>query len=706
MRIVPDRESVSKMKRPYPTLGELHVLNCIVNTLENMEDVTVFFQPKVGSLRPDIVVLRKGYGCTIIEVKDWSIESYNVIKNENQEDGTEWYLKSTGAQITSPHLQVVNYKRRLFSESGLDLVKSFKPALYGIVKTIIVLTNSSHLDAKVASHKYVPVLGRDGIPESAEALLAALRLDNTLTPLHDNHHDAFLSVLDPRTVPEEPIISVTLSERQRSALLFPPSKRRKIRGIAGSGKTIVGVTAAARAAAEGLEVLYLVYNNAAKNGVESVLRSINIEFPRRSVTVETIFKLARPFHRIKEEQFLLANKYFEAANDSITQSLQKRISLPDYERYDLIVIDEAQDQEYEWMQTLERDYLTSDGSLLILADEGQNIYGLQLEERRVKTPITGSWFRLDEHKRSDLAISTLCDRFRHSFLGDSESNVLQTEISLGIIKLQIVQDQFPNSMSNCLLSNSELVATLSAHREARTSLIIARTSSIIRKVTDECRKICGDRGVLSSMMETDRQRAEIFVKELKHTIIKHESKTRCATVQLTDKEVAHVKMALANNQVDAAGNTQEKETATHLVTDRFGLGKRLDWHDTLLSLYDRTLAMVDKRFDDDQHFTQEPAQSYQNDIVHNYSFAIARLRNELKDAAFSNNSPVVISTAHSSKGIERERVYLLIDANWHTNPQANELLYTAMTRARSELYVICSALSPYRVFFDAFLNQS
>jgi hypothetical protein len=705
MRLVPDIETARKMNRPFPTLGELHVLEHIARVLGNEPDVEIYFQPKVASLRPDIVVLREGFGCSIIEVKDWVIGSYVVKLDNKMDSGTEWRSKSTGAEIMSPHLQVIKYKKRLFSEAGLDLSKVFNKSLYGTIRTVIILTNSSNEAAQAASHRYVPVLGRDGLPEDSSDLMRVLGLEKMSSSFTKECYHAIKSVLDPSKEPEPPVISVKLSERQISALKFPASRRRKIRGVAGSGKTIVGATLAARSAAEGLHVLYLVFNNAARHNSRNVLRSLDLEFPRAYVTIETVFKLASPFNKVTEDRFLVSNQFYEAARDKITEALKERVELPDSERYDVVIIDEAQDHEYEWMQVIEQYYLAPEGTMLVLADEAQNIYGTSLEEQRVKTPIPGTWFRLNEHKRSDPSISKLCDQFRRSFLGDSESNELQTEMGLGLVELHIVEDHSPGNLANCILANEKLVDILTGNNKDSTSLIIGRTSSIIGQVTDECRKYCGDRGTLSTMMETDQQRATLFLETLKSIFEKPVPVIRCASVTLTYGEADHIKEAVSCDWHEWKSN-KRAEIVELLLASNEGAKNRLNWVETLRSLYDRTLSLSERRFADLQHNDTPLPSSYKDDIVHEYSFGISKLRSELKEAAFIKNSRVVISTAHSSKGIERDQVFLLIDAHWHMSPQANELMYTAMSRARSELFLICSGKSPYRTFFDNYLDPA
>ncbi len=64
-----------------PTKGEIALLRFLEANLN--EHYEVYFNPYLNGDRPDIIILRKGYGALIIEVKDWNLESYFIDKNKN-----------------------------------------------------------------------------------------------------------------------------------------------------------------------------------------------------------------------------------------------------------------------------------------------------------------------------------------------------------------------------------------------------------------------------------------------------------------------------------------------------------------------------------------------------------------------------------------------------------------------------------------------
>src|SRR5690606_26011046 len=104
-QLYPDLELIINGKvKPEP--GELHLLQFLIKNLDNSFEV--YFNPYLNGDRPDIVILRKGYGVLIIEVKDYNLQSYELDKRKN------WIVSYNGAKIKSPISQVLKYKENLF----------------------------------------------------------------------------------------------------------------------------------------------------------------------------------------------------------------------------------------------------------------------------------------------------------------------------------------------------------------------------------------------------------------------------------------------------------------------------------------------------------------------------------------------------------------------------------------------------------------
>ena len=78
--LYPNLETIINGKvKPEP--GELHLLKYLINNLDDSYEI--YFNPMLNGDRPDIVILRKGFGVLIIEVKDYHLDSYELDNRKN-----------------------------------------------------------------------------------------------------------------------------------------------------------------------------------------------------------------------------------------------------------------------------------------------------------------------------------------------------------------------------------------------------------------------------------------------------------------------------------------------------------------------------------------------------------------------------------------------------------------------------------------------
>jgi hypothetical protein len=128
--LIPDLERAKAMKQK-PTAGELYLLEHLEKSLNPTSEV--YFQPCFNGDRPDVVILEKGLGLIIIEVKDWNLNLYSIDKKN------DWHLKEGGKGPKSPFRQVYRYKKNFFEihVNGM-LEKSLKdPRFFGLIKTYV-----------------------------------------------------------------------------------------------------------------------------------------------------------------------------------------------------------------------------------------------------------------------------------------------------------------------------------------------------------------------------------------------------------------------------------------------------------------------------------------------------------------------------------------------------------------------------------------
>lgn len=105
-KIYPTLENIERLKIN-PTKGELFLIKYLMQHLP--DDIEIYFQPFLNGDMPDIILMQKDVGVTIIEVKDWNLDLYKIDENN------KWYLKQNNALLKSPFKQVFSYKHNMFN---------------------------------------------------------------------------------------------------------------------------------------------------------------------------------------------------------------------------------------------------------------------------------------------------------------------------------------------------------------------------------------------------------------------------------------------------------------------------------------------------------------------------------------------------------------------------------------------------------------
>ena len=205
-----------------------------------------------------MLLIDKSFGVLVIEVKDCQIDNIKGI------EGYFWYMQDWHLQVEKPFQQVKDkhmyqLKKRIerSSEGGLiseggDLIVSFN-----YLVCLPFISEEDWLERFGTSHDHAKIIFKDAInPESIKEKIKLLPFRKT--PLSDDSFEQVLRVVTCSTAltrnPGAPIADTSsrgfyLRECRKSTCLLddrqvdvaysiPPSPQR-IRGLAGSGKTVV-----------------------------------------------------------------------------------------------------------------------------------------------------------------------------------------------------------------------------------------------------------------------------------------------------------------------------------------------------------------------------------------------------------------------------------------------------------------------------------
>ena len=372
-----------------PTEGELVLLEFLFDNLD--DSFEIFFQPWFNGDNPDIVLLKKNCGVVIIEVKDWLLSNFYI------DDKKKWRVKKNNACIISPLEQVFRYKQNIYSLhiNKLLELRIKNPKMFSFV----VCSLYFHKETKANLFKfciesfngdkeyknylgYFELLGQDSeSSENIAKIIKRRKLDKVNPLFTDELYHSFKRYLQPTWHQLENGIEINYSPKQKE-LIISQDKPQKIRGVAGSGKSMLLAKRAINANKRiHSKVLILTFNISLRNYLHDKLNEIRDKFYWGDFEILHYHE----FIRTKANNYNLPPlSISDYNNKNLFEKVKNRI-----QRYGAIFIDEVQDYEEEWLEIIKKYFLIdrSKSEYVVFADEKQNIYARELDSDR--KPYTG-----------------------------------------------------------------------------------------------------------------------------------------------------------------------------------------------------------------------------------------------------------------------------------------------------------------------------
>jgi hypothetical protein len=193
---------------------------------------------------------------------------------------------------------------------------------------------------------------------------------------------------------------IQLTEQQAEALEGLYCNRRVlVEGVAGSGKTILGLRRALAFAEEGTRTLFLCFNRRLAEHLGQVAQHENLTIRHFHGLCRDVCVTAPGGFQVPEEREAQARFWKEEAPVQMFLALD---DLPE-PRFDAIVVDEAQDFQASWWDPVEALLREPDGPLYIFFDRLQNLYGAALQ-----FPRTQAVFQLRVNCRNTRRLAEAC----------------------------------------------------------------------------------------------------------------------------------------------------------------------------------------------------------------------------------------------------------------------------------------------------------
>jgi hypothetical protein len=386
------------------------------------DDYIVYFEPDIQGRRPDFVIIGPDLGIVVLEVKDYTKNTLFQINHD------EWHIVTTSgdqAVIKSPMKQardnmfhVVDtlkkdksliqldgkYKFQLKFPYGHGVVftrlytKDFvQEGLYSVIEPNLCFTrdeidpdkegfSEEILMEKILNMFVVPFRLKESLSiEDINAiryhLFPEVRISAEYKPPVPYQDQLLLSLHDIKT----------MDLHQENLAKQIGDKNRLIRGVAGSGKTIILASRAKMLSKQNPDwkILILCYNISLSNVIQQMIHHMLNEpedlfdFDPNAKSVQNENIIVRNFHswlkndlRIREQQL----------PDIIEKLERNEAILP---TYDAVLIDEGQDFEADWLRLVSLLINADTQSLLLVEDRAQTIY----QRKRSYLEDTGLSFR-------------------------------------------------------------------------------------------------------------------------------------------------------------------------------------------------------------------------------------------------------------------------------------------------------------------------
>jgi hypothetical protein len=421
-------------------------------------DWEIFLRPHMNGDQPDIVLFKPQVGVTIIEIVTWEANAYVgrcekiVVKGKSIQKQKVYRIAEEGEiEVANPVRCLRSYKDRLqhlyFPELGELMAKSRKQAT--LVKGVLYFSSMATKQARelVGPTKApVLVLGVDSPVENLARLLTPQGEDSSTMMIEADLAARLRLWLVPSMHKIEDGIPIHLTSEQQQSVHSSPKAHQRLRGVAGSGKTLVLAQRAAMAASEGKRVLIVSFNI-------TLLHYIRYHLARAAVKYDWGLIETLHFHgfckRYIDENYGAwgegeGEEFFARRVPEQVLTMLKAGKNARHRVYDVVLIDEGQDFHPLWYEVLCR-FLSSNDELLLISDDRQNVYKRDTAwvDSMTGTRFRGRWRELKASFRLPDLIRKEANRFAKEFLPGVGQEVASSQLSLGLGEPHLIWRNVP-----------------------------------------------------------------------------------------------------------------------------------------------------------------------------------------------------------------------------------------------------------------------
>lgn len=447
----PPKDQLNKLRQPM-TPGERTVFDIFDRHLS--EDWEIYIQPHLNGLRPDFVLMNPNVGIAVIEVKDWNLDAMRYFVKTHKTGLKELYAEKDRKifPVENPFIKIKNYKNAIFE---IYCPRLQQKAGYAAISPIVIFpfaTRSRVLALQEAFLKkselekradWYPVGGTDELSKNGLTTILPLlnRTSHPMTPALADDLRGWLVEPDFASTQRKPLV---MDSNQRSlAETRTSSGYRRIKGPAGSGKSLVLAARAANLACQGKPVLIVTFNITLWHYLRDlVIRGATKEGWMQNITfvhfhdwckqvcstppyLDRYVRIMTPITKIANDESLddkEKKRRISAISspilDEAVPALAMQAAVSEDKKFDAVLVDEGQDFLPLWWNAL-RGICKPGGEMVLVADATQDVYGKAerwTDEAMSGAGFSGGWAQLKIGYRAPSDAMKLTGDFASQFL--------------------------------------------------------------------------------------------------------------------------------------------------------------------------------------------------------------------------------------------------------------------------------------------------
>ncbi len=431
----------------------------------------IYVQPFLNGSRPDLVLFNPECGVAVFEVKHWDFDS------------KEYYIDRMGGKpqlaarehggrriqvderMRNPCAQVESYRQQILKLYCPRLRKNFRDAASQPVTAGLIITSAttqrvrSLFDplrdgATLCQQELFPIAGFNDLRPERIAEVFPLYQEPASQPMGaDLAEDLRGWLREPAFSQEQRNPPELDAIQRRVATTRTNTGFRRVKGPAGSGKSVALAARAAELADTGKRVLVCSYNITLRNYLRDLTRQYARTSGKQRPEIEFVNfhswcqRICADAGRNEELKRLRSqhsrDELFDEIMPNVVESLLSAPARPnELPRYDAILVDEGQDFRLNWWSAL-RAALIEGGEMLLVADKTQNVFGTAKAWTEGAMPGSGfpggEWMTLERSYR-------LPPKMIHHLSAYADEFLVGEDVDIPVIE-QAEPDMYPVSLN-------------------------------------------------------------------------------------------------------------------------------------------------------------------------------------------------------------------------------------------------------------------